>query len=351
MPWETPSFPMQPQDTPAVRVVTGARLTRVQRGPLRVARHPDRWLTGAVHNAKGRLVPISQKVGGLGGHRMAPADPRRIKPRRRAPRLRGRWLYGGHWMMHFGHFLTETVTTLWPEGIDPVEGLVFHRYLNPNASVSGWQQRLVDLAGYQGLPIEIVNDRELKVDELVVPSRSIVQHGWGHPGGAAVWRRIAAAVPDGAPPAPFTVWPSRVYLSRTAFNARMRARGRHEPRSTPERDAFLDGLFAEAGFEVVVPEQLSIDDQVRLIRGTRVLAGQAGSALHLAGFAQAGTHILELGDTRMPNRGVGTQRVINTLCGHSTAFIPARWHRDRLVAELCELEVWMSEPTQDDVTG
>jgi capsular polysaccharide biosynthesis protein len=128
----------------------------------------------------------------------------------------------------------------------------------------------------------------------------------------------------------------------------MRALGRHEPRSSPERDVLLDELFAEAGFEVVAPEQLSIDDQVRLISGARVLAGQAGSALHLAGFAPPGAHILELGDTRMPNRGVGTQRVINTLCGHSSAFIPPRWDHDQLVAKLCELGVWMSEPSPGD---
>ena len=181
-------------------MIDGARLTRVERGRLQVTRRPDRWITGAVYTSKGRLVPISQKIGGLGGHRMAMADPQLIRPERWTQRLRGRWLYGGHWMNHFGHFLTETVTTLWPEDLEPVNGLVFHRYLSPRPVVHPWQQRLVDLAGYPGLPIRLVNDRQVRVDELVVPSRSIVQHGWGFPGAAAVYQRIAEAVPEQAPP-------------------------------------------------------------------------------------------------------------------------------------------------------
>jgi capsular polysaccharide biosynthesis protein len=349
--WNTPSFPVKPRGTPKLRVVEGARLTRVQKGRLRVLRRPDRWITGAVHDSKGRLVPISQKIGGLGGHRMAMADPLRIELERRVPRLRGRWLYGGHWMMHFGHFLTETVTTLWPEDLEPIRGLVFHRYLSPNPIVHTWQQRLVDLAGHQGVPIHIVNERQVRVDELVVPSRSIVQHGWGDPGATAVWQRIAAAVPEQDPPWSAAGWPSRVYMSRASFNAGVRARGRKDARSTPECDALLDAVFAEAGFEVIAPEKLSIDDQVRLLRSTRVLAGQNGSALHLAGFARPGARVLELGDRHRPNRGVLTQRVINTLCGHSEAFVPDGLGREELVEGLHELGVWQSDPLVGELPG
>lgn len=352
MPWRSPSFPMPPRDAPKVRVVRGARLTKVQRGPLKVVGRPDQWITGAVHTSAGRLLPISQKTGGAGAHRVAMADPRRIKPERRARRLKGRWLYGGHWMMHFGHFLTETVTTLWPEDLAPVEGVVFHRYLSSRPTVLPWQQHLVDLAGYRGVPIEIVDERQVRVDELVVPSRSIVQHGWGHPGAAAVWRRIADAVPDQDPPWQAASWPSQVFLSRTSFNAGMRAKGRKDPRSAPEVDLLLDEVFAEAGFAVIAPEQLAIDDQVRLLRHTRVLAGQAGSALHMAGFARPGTRVLEVGDRRSSRAGVLTQRVVNTLSGHLEAFCPPGT-RAELVELLHELEVWQPDgaPVHADRDG
>lgn len=351
MAWTAPSFPHQPQGAQRMRVVTGARLSAVRRGRLRVVRSPNRWITGAVHDDKGRLLPISQKLGGLGGHQVAMADPARVELERWAPRLRGRWLYGGHWMMHFGHFLTETVTTLWPEDLEPVEGLVFHRYLAPHPSVSPWQQRLVDLAGYADLPIRFVNERQMRVDELVVPSRSIIQHGWGRPGAAAVWRRIAAGVEAQDPPVALGTWPSRVFLTRSSFNAGKRAKGRHPPRTSPEHDALLDEVFAEAGFEVVAPELLPIDDQVRLIVNSNVLAGLAGSALHLAGFARPGTRVLELGDTRSLRQGVPTQRVVNTLCGLPASFLPQGLGREELTAELHELGVWQSDPAPEILPG
>jgi capsular polysaccharide biosynthesis protein len=340
MPWSTPSFPRPPQGKQKLRVVEKAYLTRVERGPLRVIRWPDQWITGAVYSSKGWLLPMSQKLGGSGGHRVAMADPKRIAPERRSPRLRGRWLYGGHWMMHFGHFLTETVTTLWPEDIGPVKGLVFHRYLSPNPVVLPWQQHLVDLAGYGGLPIEFVDKKNVRVDELVLPSRTLIQHGWGRRGAHEVWQRIAAAVPDQPPPWAGDTWPERVYMSRTAFNAGMRAKGRKDPRSTPVHDAMLDEVFAEAGFAVVAPEKLSIDDQVRLARAARVVAGQAGTALHLACFAPPGVRVLELGDRRSTRYGVRTQRVINTLCGHLECFVPPGKGRAELAEVLEELEVW-----------
>lgn len=349
MQWGTPSFPGGLRGTQRLRVVTDARLTRVQKGQLRVVRRPDRWITGAVHDSQGNLVPISQKLGGLGGHRTAMADPLVIKPERRAKRLRGRWLYGGHWMMHFGHFLTETITTLWPEDLAPVEGLVFHRYLSPNPAVLAWQQRLIELAGYGGLPIHLVNQRQVRVDELVVPTRTIVQHGWGHPGARTVWQRMAVAACDLAPPEPTPAEAPPVYFSRTSYNAGVRARGLKDARSTPERDALLDEVFDEAGFEVIALETLSIDDQLRLLRRTRVLAGQNGSALHMAGFALPGARVLELGDRFRRRRGVKTQRVINTLLDHQEAFVPPRVGREELVAGLHELGVWQSDGVQPEV--
>ena len=110
--WAVPDFPHQPQDEPELLTVDDAFLSRVRQGPLRTAQPPNRWIRGAVYTAQGELLPVSQKVGGLGGNQGAPADPRREHPKADARRLTGNWMYGGHWINHFGHFFTETVTTL-----------------------------------------------------------------------------------------------------------------------------------------------------------------------------------------------------------------------------------------------
>ena len=312
--WRIPTFPMRPRDTPTVEVVDDAFLSRVEHGPLRTYQRPHRYLRGAVYDG-GRLVVSSQKIGGLRGHPWVPADAMRTKVNPGVPGLAGRWLYGGHWVQHFGHFLVETVTTLWPDEPD-VEGLVFHQYLRRPVHQEGWMLRALELAGHGGRAVEVVGRRHgLRVDQLVVPSRTVVANGWGHPQAREVWERMAApfASDAGGPP--------RLFLSRTSHNEQRRREGHARSRSTLERDRRLDDVFARAGFEVVEPERLAFDDQLRLVARAEVIAGNSGSALHLSAFAPRGTRVLEIGDERNPGAPVELQRIIDRLSGHPHAFV------------------------------
>ena len=125
--WAVPSFPVPPQGEPTVTAVDDAYLSRVAHGPLGTLAPPKRWFRGAVYDAGGDLVRSSIRLGGVNGYNWAPADERRVERPPGVERLAGTWLYGGHWIQHFGHFAIETITTLWPEV--EVEGLVFHKYL------------------------------------------------------------------------------------------------------------------------------------------------------------------------------------------------------------------------------
>jgi capsular polysaccharide biosynthesis protein len=171
---------------------------------------------------------------------------------------------------------------------------VFHAYYGAFAGIQPWQAELMPLTGYGRLPIEVLDKEPAWVDRLVLPSRSVVVNGWAHPGAAAVWERMVAAAGGATPDGP-----DRVFFSRIRFNAARRAGG-DPTRSTAERDLALDELFAEAGYAVVAPEDLTVVDQMRLAAGARVLAGCAGTALHLAAVAPAGTRVIEIGDTRSP---------------------------------------------------
>ncbi len=325
--WAVPAFPHEPQDEQRLLTVDEAFLTRMTKGPLRTAQPPNRWIRGAVHDAAGELVAESQKVGGLGGNQLAQADPARVRPKPDARRLDGTWMYGGHWIGHFGHFFTETVTTLWPERED-VAGVVFHAYFGGDVGIKPWQAELMQLTGYGDLPIEVVDREPLRVERLRVPSRSVVVNGWAHPGATVVWDRIVAAaggpLPDG---------PARAFFSRTSFNAGLRAGGK-PTRSTAERDQALDEVFAAAGYAVVTPEALPVLDQIRLAAGAQVLAGCAGTALHLSAFAPPGTRVLEIGDTRSPDVQVPQQQVIDHLREHPTAFLPAKLEPAEIAAAL-----------------
>jgi capsular polysaccharide biosynthesis protein len=335
--WSVPSFPDLPwgehADEPGLVTVEDALLTRVEHGPLASTVGPTRWLRGAVHDASGDLVKSSQKLC-VGANTWAAADPRSVRVPRKAERLEGRWLYGGHWMQHFGHFVAETLTTLWPApgSVGAVDGLVFHKYLKRPWAEEPWQRQLLELAGYAGLPVRVVDGKApLRVETLVVPGRAVVAHGWAHPQAREVWERVAA---------PFRGRGSarRVFLSRSAHNAVRREAGhRSADRSSAEWDAAVDAAFHRAGFLVVYPETLPVDVQLDLVTGAPLLAGASGSALHLSAFAPPSVRVLEIGDSRSPERPVAMQLVVDAASGHEHAFVRGDLSLDDLVAQIKEL--------------
>lgn len=329
--WQAATFPSEVRDEQRVVLVEDAWLTRFSRGDLRSFETPNRWIAGAVHDAEGRLVVESQMVGSYGGRNLLAADPPRAPRRGRPDELAGTWLYGGNFMEHFGHFISEGVSTLWPDDL-AVDGLVFHRYLGRPPEVAGFHRELLALTGYGDLPVHIVTGRPAAVERLWVPTRPVVVNGWAHPEAVAVWRRIVAGV-GGPAPAAGPLW-----LSRTAFNERQRAAGR-PVRSSAERDRELDAVFAAAGFRVVAPEALPVPEQIRLVAGSDVVAGQAGTALHLAVFAEEGTRCIEVGDSRTREQPLLNQQVLNAVRGHQVAFVPQAVPAPEIAVLLDRLEV------------
>lgn len=207
MTWALPSYPLEPRAGVSIQRVPDAILTGIGRGHLQVLEAPKRWVRGAVHDLDGQLVASSQRIGGLSGDHYAASDQLQVSPEARGPLLAGTWLYGGHWMNPFGHFVTETLTTLWPP-TDGLDGVVFHSWLAPVERAADWQRELVELAGYGSLPLRFVGRQRLRVEELLVPTRSYVPNGWasgGRPGlaadlgSAAQGRRAAQGAPVADP--------------------------------------------------------------------------------------------------------------------------------------------------------
>jgi hypothetical protein len=61
--------------------------------------------------------------------------------------------------------------------------------------------------------------------------------------------------------------------------------------------AAIEAVAEARGFQVVYPEDLSFDDQVRLLRGARFVIAPEGSALFLLYFSEPGTKLCILNDT------------------------------------------------------
>lgn len=304
-------FPLPPTGELNLTTVEHATVTPFGRGRLRVAWSQPSWFTtGAVYNSRGNLVRASQRVGGLASDHALAADPPQLPPATEPARqLTGTWLFGGTWFNHFGHFLTESITTLWPD--EDAVGLLFVPFWF-GRQVLPWQREMLDLAG-RDERLEIVGTERIEVERLLVPERPVVPNGHVRPEAVGVWRQMARAAAGSSG--------RRVFLSRSLHNRTVPEDSR-AARRVATNEAELDQLMQDLGFEVVHPERLTFRQQVNAVSGAEVLAGTAGSSLHLSVFSPPDSLVVEIGDARGAPEPVLTQQILAHGCGHRLGHIP-----------------------------
>ena len=270
-------------------------------------------MRGAAFGPDGKLLEESQRLGGTNSDLVITVNPPILSSRERdeaaATKLEGHWLYAGSWMHGFGHFLIETLPTLWPlleEGAK-FDGITAHRFNSPR--LHDWQTELVQMI-FPG-KIDVIIDGPKMVQELTLPVRPSQYQGHISPVAAKVWDAISAKAGSSNS--------SRVFLSRTQFEAEQAGstRGREYANS-----AAVDDLFRDKGFTVIYPEIMSVRDQIKAVRSAPIVAGQGGSALHLSVFTRAGGKVMELGDRRTTNHLVGAQQAISFAKGQPTVQVP-----------------------------
>lgn len=202
---------------------------------------------------------------------------------------KGRWVHGGYLAPHFGHFLTESLGRLWwfeESDAGPIDGIVFRWFnsvkfgetdragrLQPKAFVSV----ILDLLGISAPARTAVGP--VCAETLIVPAQLMALTTGPQIAGHPRFRRFVARMAhhpsiDGRATA------------RNLFVSRSRLEGMH---GAIALEAWLDELFAAAGYDVVHPEALSLQDQISLYRSADRIVFTEGSALHLYAYvAQPG---------------------------------------------------------------
>lgn len=216
--------------------------------------------TGGLLTAEGQAVPLS----GLhtSGREVLGSRPATGAEQAAAQHLPGRSLYLGLCHYHFGHFLAETASRLWPFG--PGELARFdHLLLLPlNGSVPTFVQAFFEALGVADR--WRVVDRPLRLDEVCVPGPAV-----NYP--SQVSRAISRLS---------TAWPG----PREASDERVLVLSREallpgHTRVVVGAQAVEQALAAE-GARLFCPEQHDLPTQVATLRAHRRIVGYAGSALH-----------------------------------------------------------------------
>lgn len=102
----------------------------------------------------------------------------------------------------------------------------------------------------------------------------------------------------------------KIYVSRTAMQTR-RTYG----------EGVVQKIFEKNGYKIIWPEKLPLTQQIGLVKNARVLAGCAGTALHLALFMKPGGTVVQIKRNRQAKCNADIQNLINDTKGLNGVFI------------------------------
>jgi len=269
-------------------------------------------LSGCIYRSDLTKVHLSERFGGFMGDHVESDNSERLDAAPKSRKLDGRGLYLGHYMGgHYGHFITETLSTFWILEEQPAERfdyVLFHPFVF-GTNIPGYAEFCLRRFGIDADKVVFVGDEPLVFDEMVVPERLFRLNHSADPRVRWVYRHIA----EGCQPPPTPA--SRLYLSRRRFS-----RGNFERVIANEVD--MEAEFRRRGFQVLYPETMSFEDQVSHYAHADWVAGISGSGLHNSLFMADDTHLVELGDPRYGGEPAPTQALCNHISGVDAHFIP-----------------------------
>ncbi|MDE6478118.1 MAG: glycosyltransferase family 61 protein [Alphaproteobacteria bacterium] len=255
----------------------------------------DRWRgTFGAYDAARHFVPQSTSYRYTAAHRQK--IPRRICLRH-ASHINGTAIYCGKDMsFHFGHFLLEGLTRIWPILNQQYSNakLVFAH--SDGADVPEFVTRLLYLAGVCPENVIIAN-KSVHCSRLIIPRQSFCIGMYSSPAYGTVLRRIADNARGGKTY-------DKIYLSRAKMGERKTYGEEH-----------IQKIFARNGYTIIYPETLSVEEQIYIAAHCTHMAGCAGSALHLAAFMKPGGTVIQLKRNRGSDDNMGTQHLINKTAG------------------------------------
>jgi hypothetical protein len=229
----------------------------------------------------GRLMPIPLHVkeGGFlhpGLSKSGGGLELRRQPRRRATRIDGPVFLADTFALEYGHVLLEILPRLAHLDRCPPETKVLTSLV--------MREPYLTLFAHMGVPAErIVHvDRPMICKEAYVVDSPIDIRSFMT---TDAWRTFERLATLGDASSIDT--PERIYVSR---------RGASRRHMLNEEE--IEALFMRYGFTILHPEQLSIQDQVRLFSRARMIAGPRGSGLHNIVFSRPDTPLLLLTERR-----------------------------------------------------
>lgn len=270
-------------DDPIVEVVQGAVVSPM--GRVSDGSGKDIGLTGCVYSSAGRKIALSERASGYFGDHYRNKNPDNIDVcATDGEFLDGHGIYLGHLMGHYGHFITETVSSFWTL-LDKrdYDFFLFHPTDETDLDVD-YIKYIFGVFKIDPAKVVLAN-AYYRVATLTVPERLVKLNLSANRRMRTIYRCIAESAGASSEVG------RRVYLSR-----RMNSHSKLGRAILNER--FIEHFMRDRGLEIVYPERLPFQEQLRLFQDADLVIGFSGSALHNCVFMSSSARILEFGDVR-----------------------------------------------------
>ena len=256
-----------------------------------------------VYDAENNFVSQSNLIIGTGAHKS------KIKAGRNVEYNECDVLFLGDLHWHFGHFLLEHTNRMWAieHFKDKVHKFVFV-YSALLKELPGWFYDFMEMSGVDKDRVLIL-DRDVRFRTVIVPdcacNNNSASNQW-----VQTFQNMAKNTKD------FDCC-EKVYLSRSALDKR---------RTFGELQ--IQRIFERNGFCIICPEKYTLLQQVGMIKNARILAGCAGTALHLALFMKPGGRLIQIKRNSVTVDNLESQYLINSLCELDTDVVCASVERE-----------------------
>ena len=217
--------------------------------------------------------------------------------------LEGRALYAGHLMLHYGHFITEGLSRLYPvvKSID-FDYIAFLPFIfGGNLFVNSPPDYHEFIFASLGISLDqIILLRDLTCfNELWVPSPAWPINSNAHPVMSDIYRKVRDYSLNSLT-CDELKFSHNLYIARSA-NLRS------------DRNYVIEGAFRDLGFNVVALEKFSFHEQMMLLNQAKCVAGFSGSGLHNIVFCNPKTSLVEITDSRTRGKPLPMQIAANSI--------------------------------------
>ncbi|MHC4757136.1 MAG: glycosyltransferase family 61 protein [Planctomycetota bacterium] len=190
-------------------------------------------------------------------------------------------LFGGIMLgKHYGHFLIETLSRLWPLAIpDKVNDFLDYKILYwsqekkatpvEKSVIKSGQMLLESLRIKSNVSIL---DQPVHINKLIIPAQAATLNNEFY----SIFRdllRLAgtSVLSKHRPSKDDNEYPEKVYLSRTKLPYYRRNNA---------NEKLLESMLKRHGFRIIHPQELSLPDQICMFSKARIIVGSFGSAFH-----------------------------------------------------------------------